>query len=117
MSIRSEEVDDGDLVKVAKKSVVVDKERALEGIPEDQRTPLESDVTGVTGSVCGTPYFSKEKGENCVPVRLRSGAVIAVPEGRLDKVPAGNSARIGYSPRYSRNHDRVFGGKKNRKRG
>ncbi len=111
MGVRSEELADGDSVKVAKKSVVVDKDRIQEGLPEDQRTPLESDVTGVTGSVCGTPYFSKEKGEMCVPVTLRSGAVIGVPESRLD-VPTGNPARIGYSRRYADQHDRIFGKKK-----
>ena len=75
----------GERVKIAKKSRVVDTERAQEGLPPDDRPAIDQDVTGIEGEVTGIPYESREKGEVCVPIKLENEAVISVPESRLER--------------------------------
>ena len=75
----------GERVKIAKKSWVVDRERSQEGLPQDDRAPIEQDMTGQECEVVGVPYWSEQKGEVCVPLRLNNEAVISVPEERLER--------------------------------
>lgn len=77
----------GEEVKIARKAHVIDRERENEGLKEDKKVPLEMDVTGFKGYVCGMPYASKTKdGETCVPIDLGDGSVLAVPTKRLERV-------------------------------
>jgi len=75
----------GEKVKIAKKSWVVDRERSQEGLPQEERVPIEQDMTGQECEVTGFPYWSEEKGEACVPIKLSNEAVISVPESRLER--------------------------------
>lgn len=78
----------GERVRVAKKSRVVDKQRAQEGLPKDKkyRPPIDVDVTGISGEVCAPAYESPSRGgEIMVPIRLPNEAVIAVPEDRVER--------------------------------
>ncbi len=80
----------GEKVRVAKKSHVIDRERANEGLADDDRIPIEQDVTGYEGEVCSQPYDSPMKdGTSCVPIRLPNDAVIGVPEDRVERVGEG----------------------------
>jgi hypothetical protein len=109
----------GTRVKIAKRSHVVDRERAHENLPPEERIPIEAEVTGLEGTVMSTPYESPSKGgEICVPIEVGSGAVLGVPENRLEPVgPArghSGSGRVatGSNPRYAAGWDRVFGRRK-----
>lgn len=106
-------LDVGVPVKISKRSHVIDRDRAQEGLPAEKRTPIEVEVTGRSGIIDGDPYFSPSKKEVCHPVRLASGAIIGVPESRLE--PRTSSARIGYSRAFERGHHRIFGNRKRRK--
>jgi hypothetical protein len=76
----------GEKVKVAKKTHVIDREREHEGATPGTLPPVEQDVTGMEGEICGEPYESQSKdGEVCVPIRVGNGAIIAVPEKRLER--------------------------------
>ena len=110
----------GEKLVVAKKSIVVDKERAHENLAKGA-PPIEQDVTGVTGEVCGDSYQSPGKdGETCVPLRLGNEAVIAVPESRLERVDrsvgrsdgGGQSTSSPVSRETMTFWERVFGRKK-----
>lgn len=77
----------GDEVRIAKKSRVVDREREHEGLKDDERIPIDQDVTGTEGRVVGTPYASPTKdGETCIPIERNDGAVMSVPLRRLERV-------------------------------
>jgi len=96
----------GDSVKIAKKSHVIDREREHENLPEHARVPIEDDVTGIEGKIAGTPYESPAKGgEVCVPIELSSGAVLAVPESRLERVGQSKPAKAGYSSAFAAGWD------------
>jgi hypothetical protein len=76
----------GEKVKVAKKTHVIDREREHEGSDPGTLPPVEQDVTGMEGEICGEPYESIPKGgEVCVPIRVANGAIISVPEVRLER--------------------------------
>lgn len=110
----------GESVKIAKKSRVVDKARAHENLPPEARVPIDMDVTGVEGEVCGTPYHSSDKGgEVCVPIQMRDGNVLGVPAKRLERLTktprldssesireSGQSAMSAGSMKYWENHFR-----------
>ena len=80
----------GEKVRVQKKSWVIDKERAQEGLPAEEKIPIEQNVTGETCEVTALPYWSEEKGEYCVPLKLPNEAVISVPESRLERSAGGS---------------------------
>lgn len=106
----------GGKVRIAKKSRVVDKGRAHEGLSEEDKHPIDQDVTGEEGEICGGEYQSTTKdGEYCVPIKLKNGAVVGVPETRLEPVQAGRAPRSGYSRRYSENIEKIFKNKKRNK--
>lgn len=92
----------GERVKIARKTRVVDKERANEGmhdIPVKDRPELNVDVTGAGGEVLAGSYRSPSKGgEICVPVQLPGvNGPIAVPESRLEREPGtGGSSSFGF---------------------
>ena len=94
----------GELVKVAKKSHVLDVERQHEGVDPAGLPPIDQDVTGMEGEICGEPYESIPKGgEVCVPIRVANGAVISVPEARLERAEKtaprlDGGGQIGVSP-------------------
>lgn len=84
----------GEKVVVKKKTHLLDKERAHEGIPRDKKTgkflthvePIDENVTGIEGEVESGAYASPTKGgEWYVPMRLPTGGVISVPESRLER--------------------------------
>jgi hypothetical protein len=75
----------GEKVKVAKKSRVVDKEREHENVEPSTLPEIDQDVTGLTGEVYGESYYSDKRGETLHPIMLPNGAVIAVPEKRLER--------------------------------
>ena len=95
----------GQPVKVKRKSWVVDREREGEGSKPGVLPPIEQDMTGVEGVVCSDPYESPEKGM-CVPLQLENGAVISVPEERIEKSHPGSS-RAGYTPAWGAAWDRA----------
>jgi hypothetical protein len=99
----------GEKVRISKKSRVVDRARSM----ESDKSPIDQDVTGAEGEVTAAPYESPLKdGECCVPIKLASGAVVGVPESRLEPASVSRS-RAGYSRRYAEEHEKVFGnGKK-----
>lgn len=81
----------GEEVRIAKKTHVVDRDRAHEGQAPGVLPPIEQDMTGSEGRVDAQEYYSEEKGEVFVPIRLRNEAVISVPESRLERVgPSGH---------------------------
>jgi hypothetical protein len=90
----------GERVKIARKTRVVDKERANEGmhnIPVKDRPELDVDVTGAGGEVVGGSYTSPSKGELCVPVQLPGvSGPIAVRESSLERDPVGGSSRVAF---------------------
>jgi hypothetical protein len=102
----------GEKVRVAKKSHIIDRERDGEGLPPEERVPIEEDVTGYEGEVCSQPYESPLKdGASCVPIRLPNDAVIGVPEDRIER--EGETSRsFGWSAKAAATWDRVFGKKK-----
>jgi hypothetical protein len=78
--------DRGEEVKIAKKSRLVDVARAHEDLTPEARVPIDMDVTGVQGRICGTPYHSTSKdGEVCVPIELGDGNVLGIPASRLER--------------------------------
>jgi hypothetical protein len=109
----------GTRVKIAKRSHVIDREREHENLAPEDRIPIEAEVTGMEGTVMSTPYESPSKGgEVCVPIEVGNGAVLGVPENRLEPVgpAAGHHGRgrvaTGTNPRYAAGWERVFGRKK-----
>lgn len=106
----------GERVKIAKKSHVIDRERLHEGLAEAEREPIEADVTGAEGEVTAPPYENPQRGETFVPMKLSNGAVVSVPESRLERVKVGGSgsggkASVGYSREYAKGYDRAFSGR------
>lgn len=75
----------GERVKVAKKSRVVDKEREFEGVDPASLPIIDQDVTGMEGEVYSESYYSEQRGETLTPIMLGNGAVISVPEKRLER--------------------------------
>ncbi len=105
-------------VRIARESVIVDEKREQEGLSEAERIPIKQDVTGLEGEIAGGAYESPQKdGEVCVPIRLTSGAVVGVPESRLEPADNGTIRAGGGDPLYDVGWDRVFGKKKRRKKG
>jgi hypothetical protein len=102
-------------VKIVKKSHVIDRERAHEGLAEAEREPIEADVTGAEGVVTAPPYENPQRGETFVPIKLENGAVVSVPEKRLERVKVGAGSRagakVGYSREYEKGYDRAFRGR------
>lgn len=106
----------GQRVRVAKKSRVVDEHRAGEGAPPDTLGPIDQDVTGVEGEVCGPAYESPIKnGAHCVPIKLDNEAVIGVPVDRLEQPSGVSKSRAGYDRAYERGYEKAFGVRKNKK--
>lgn len=108
----------GTRVKIARRSHVIDRERAHENLAPEDRVPIEEEVTGLEGTVMSTPYESPSKGgEVCVPIEVGAGAVLGVPEDRLEPVGPARGGRVttGSNPRYAAGWDRVFGRKKRKK--
>lgn len=100
----------GEKVTIRKKSTVVDESRTQEGYgPPEDRRPINQDVTGQQGQVCGESYESPLKdGESCVPIRLRNGAIVGVPESRLGRGGAGKP-RTGWTRKFAGAWLRIFG--------
>lgn len=106
----------GERVRVARKSRVVDPHRAGEGVAPDVLDPIDQDVTGVEGEVCGPAYESPIKdGARCVPIKLANEAVIGVPEDRLERPRGESRSRAGYDRAYERGYDEAFRAGKNKK--
>jgi len=113
----------GDRVRVAKKSRVVDKEREHENLSDEDKVPIDQDVTGLEGEVTGESYASTTKpGEYCVPIKLPNEAVIAVPEKRLERTFESRNIRSSLSdlpdrkiPRFMRKRKTKTSGKNKRK--
>lgn len=107
------EIFSGDIVKIAKKTRVFDDKRQHEGldhIPEKDRPVLDVDVTGTEGQVQGPGYFSPRHGEMAVPIKTRTGALLAVPASRLKvtRTPTGR-ASFGYTGGGKRPSKKKFG--------
>ncbi len=75
----------GETVRIARKSYVIDRERANENIPEDRKVPIEQDVTGVSGVVQDGDYPSEQRNEHMIPVEISPGVILSVPEKRLER--------------------------------
>jgi hypothetical protein len=83
----------GQRVKIAKKTRVVDKERDQEGAKPGELPPVDVDVTGCEGVIKGSSYQSPKTGKICTPVELPNGAIIAVDENKLENVREEGSSR------------------------
>lgn len=101
------------------KGRVVDEKREHEQIPEDQRIPIDEDVSGLEGNVIGPPYESK--GKLHVPVEVGTGGLLGVPEDRLEPVRSagtmsGERIVMGFNRRYEAGYDRAFAKKRSKSR-
>ncbi len=100
----------GEVVRVSQKSRVVDKDRVQEGLGQEDRRSIDQDVTSVRGEICASPYSSPLKdGKQCVPIRLANGAVVGVPEDRLERDEPRPTS--GWSRRFANAWERIFGRK------
>ncbi len=75
----------GETVRIKKKSRVVDKDRKHEGVDPKHLAPIDQDVSGEQWAVCADTYFSEERGENMIPLKLGNEAMVSVPESRLER--------------------------------
>lgn len=101
----------GEKVRISKKSRVVDTDRAQEG--EKDLPPIDQDVTGCEGSIHAAPYESPMKdGEVCVPIRLKNGAIVGVPENRLESAGSNKKIHSGVVTNlFRKGWERIFGRK------
>lgn len=102
----------GETVRIAGKTVVLDKERRDEGmtdieinpstgqpnpnyVPLADRIVLEADVTGLRGTVLNGAYYDPKIDDDRVPVELNRGqALVYVPSKRLERYAGRKNGKV-----------------------